>query len=103
MIMALLLGANATQPGAVACLRLAGARVSGRLNLAGAQIAHALWLEDCWFEELVDLLGASTQTLVITGSQVPGIEAASARIGIGRPATTTTLAVYFWPSSAIGV
>lgn len=80
VVMALLLGANATQPGAVACLRLAGARISGRLNLAGAQTAHALWLEDCWFEESVDLLGASTQTLVITGSQVPGIEADSARV-----------------------
>ncbi|MFB6783043.1 MULTISPECIES: oxidoreductase [unclassified Streptomyces] len=80
VITALLLGANTTQPGVVACLRLAGARISGRLNLAGAQIAHALWLEGCWFEESVDLLGASTQTLVISGSQVPGIEAASARI-----------------------
>ncbi|MGE6738537.1 oxidoreductase, partial [Streptomyces sp. NPDC059900] len=68
------------QPGAVACLRLAGARISGHLNLAGAQIAYALWLEDCWFEESVNLLGASTQTLVITGSHVPGIEAYAARI-----------------------
>lgn len=80
VIVALLLGANATQSRVVACLRLAGARISGRLNLAGAQIAHALWLEDCWFEESVDILGASTRTLVITGSQVPGIEADAARI-----------------------
>ncbi|MER5185157.1 oxidoreductase [Streptomyces sp. NPDC002896] len=80
VIVALLLGASTVQPGAVACLRLAGARISGRLNLAGAQVAHGLWLEDCWFEESVDLLGASTQTLVITGSRVPGIEADSARI-----------------------
>ncbi|MGW2939190.1 oxidoreductase [Streptomyces sp. NPDC001156] len=80
VIVALLLGANTTQSGVVACLRLAGARISGHLVLAGAQITHALWLEDCWFEESVDILGASTQTLVITGSQVPGIEADSARI-----------------------
>ncbi|MFJ9562200.1 oxidoreductase [Streptomyces fuscichromogenes] len=80
LIMALLLGANTTRPGAVACLRLAGARMSGRLDLAGARIPHALWLEDCWFEESVDLLGASTQTLVITGSRIPGIEANSARV-----------------------
>ncbi|MET4641126.1 hypothetical protein ABID95_000847 [Streptomyces atratus] len=73
-------GANTALPGAVACLKLAGARISGHLNLAGAQITHALWLEDCWFEESVDLLGASSQTLAITGSQVPGIEADSARI-----------------------
>jgi hypothetical protein len=80
VIVALLLGANTVQSGAVGCLRLAGARISGHLNLAGAQIAHDLWLEDCWFEESVDLLGATTQTLAITGSRVPGIEADSARI-----------------------
>lgn len=80
VIVALLLGANAVQPGTVAGLRLAGARISGRLNLAGAQITYALWLEGCWFEESVDLLGASTQTLVITSSWVPGIEADSARV-----------------------
>ncbi|MGW7568594.1 oxidoreductase [Streptomyces tendae] len=80
VVAALLLGANAAQPGAVAGLRLAGARLTGRLDLAGAQVAHALWLEDCWFEESVDLLGASTRTLVITGSRVPGIEAYAAAV-----------------------
>lgn len=80
VIVALLLGANTVQAGAVACLRLAGARISGQLKLAGAQIAHALWIEGCWFEESVDLLGATTQTLAITDSRVPGIEADSARI-----------------------
>ncbi|RZB17157.1 oxidoreductase [Streptomyces sp. F001] len=80
VIVALLLGANTAQPGAVACLRLAGARISGHLNLAGAQIAHALWLEDCWFAEGVDLSGASAQSIAITGSRVPGVEAGMIRI-----------------------
>ncbi|WP_256974930.1 hypothetical protein [Streptomyces sp. CS159] len=80
VVVALLLGANAAQPGAVAGLRLAGARLTGRLDLAGAEVGHALWLEDCWFEEAVDLLGASTRTLVITGSRIPGVEAYAARI-----------------------
>ncbi|WP_028805728.1 hypothetical protein [Streptomyces sp. 142MFCol3.1] len=80
VIVALLLGANTAQSGAVACLRLAGARISGHLNLAGAQIAHALWLEDCWFEEGVDLSGASTQSIAIVGSRVPGVEAGMTRI-----------------------
>ncbi|MER5522205.1 oxidoreductase [Streptomyces sp. NPDC002763] len=80
VIVALLLGANTARPGAVACLRLAGARITGRLDLAGAQIGQSLWIEDCWFEEPVNLFGASTQTLVITGSRVPGIDAGSARI-----------------------
>ncbi|MFJ8363740.1 oxidoreductase [Streptomyces sp. NPDC093984] len=80
VITALLLGANTAPPGAVACLRLAGARISGHLDLAGAQIAHALWLEDCWFEEGVDLSGASTQSIAIVGSRVPGVEAGLIRI-----------------------
>ncbi|MGW2407057.1 oxidoreductase [Streptomyces sp. NPDC001739] len=80
VIVALLQGANTAQPGAVACLRLAGARISGHVNLAGAHISHALWLEDCWFEEGVDLSGASTQSIAIVGSRVPGVEAGLIRI-----------------------
>ncbi|GHE09481.1 oxidoreductase [Streptomyces alanosinicus] len=80
VIVALLLGANTPQPGAVSSLTLAGARISGRLNLAGAQIAHALRLEDCWFEEGVDLSGASTQSIAIVGSRVPGVEAGLIRV-----------------------
>ncbi|MFC6061794.1 hypothetical protein [Streptomyces ochraceiscleroticus] len=80
VIAALLLGANAAQPGAVASLTLVGARISGRLNLAGAQISHPFWFEDCWFEEGVNLFGAQTQTIAILGSRVPGLEAGSIRI-----------------------
>ncbi|MGW7048790.1 oxidoreductase [Streptomyces avermitilis] len=80
VITALLLGANSAQPGAVACLRLAGARISGHLNLAGAQINYPLWLEDCWLEEALDLYGASTGAISIVGSRVPGLEAGASRI-----------------------
>lgn len=80
VIAALLLGAHNGQPGVVARLRLTGARISGRLDLAGAELTHALWLETCWFDEPVNLLGASTRTLVFTGSRIPGVEADSARV-----------------------
>ncbi|QDY79917.1 oxidoreductase [Streptomyces qinzhouensis] len=80
VIVALLLGANTAQPGAVSCLRLAGARITGPLLLGGAQIAYALSLDGCWFEESLDLAGASTQSLVITGSRLPGLEAGMTRI-----------------------
>ncbi|MEW2134192.1 oxidoreductase [Streptomyces sp. NPDC005435] len=80
VIVALLQGANTTRSSAVACLRLTGARISGQLNLAGAQIAHAFWLEDCWFEESVDLSGASAQSIAIVGSRVPGVEAGMIRV-----------------------
>lgn len=80
VIVALLQGANTAQPSAVACLSVAGAQISGHLNLAGAQIAHALWLGDCWFEAGVDLSGASAQSIAIVGSRVPGVEAGLIRI-----------------------
>ncbi|MER6083925.1 oxidoreductase [Streptomyces sp. NPDC001833] len=80
VIAALMLGAHSGQPGAVPCLRLAGARIVGPLNLAGAQLAYTLWLERCWFEQAVNLLGATTQTLVLRGCRVPGVEAGATRI-----------------------
>ena len=80
VIAALLLGANTGQPGFAACLRLTGARICGRLDLAGAEIGHPLWLEECWFEEGIDLFGASTRTISIARSRVPGLEAGSARV-----------------------
>lgn len=81
VIAALLLGANsAERPGAVASLALAGARIAGRIDLAGARIDHPLWLEDCWFDESVNLFGAETRTVAIMGSRVPRLEAGSTRI-----------------------
>ncbi|MFF4344194.1 oxidoreductase [Kitasatospora sp. NPDC001540] len=80
VIVALLQGANPARTGAVAALGLTGARISGHLDLAGAQIAHALRIEDCWFEEGVDLSGASTRSIALVGSRVPGVEAGLIRI-----------------------
>ncbi|MEU4658497.1 oxidoreductase [Streptomyces sp. NPDC023723] len=80
VLAALLLGAHSGQPGTVPALRLAGARISGPLDLAGAQLAYALWLAECWFEESVDLSGASAQSIAITGSAVPGVEAGLIRV-----------------------
>ncbi|WP_128428670.1 oxidoreductase [Streptomyces cyaneus] len=80
VIAALLLGANSGEAGAVARLRLTGARVTGPLDLAGAQIGHALWVAGCWFDERIDLYGASTQSISIVGSRVPGLEAGTSRI-----------------------
>ncbi|MFF8379335.1 oxidoreductase [Streptomyces sp. NPDC015661] len=80
VITALLQGASAARTGAVASLRLAGARITGHLDLAGAQIDHAFRLDDCWFEEGVELTGASTHSIAIVGSRVPGLEAGLIRI-----------------------
>jgi hypothetical protein len=80
VVTALARGANAAPPGAVTALRVVGARITGRLDLAGAEIGHTLWFEDCWFEEGPSFYGAATRTIGILGSQVPGIDATMARI-----------------------
>ncbi|WP_251053235.1 MULTISPECIES: hypothetical protein [unclassified Streptomyces] len=82
VVAALLLGANDEErSGAVAALRLVGARVSGRLDLSGAEISHTLSLEGCRLDEPVRLYGATTRTIVIADSWVPGVDAELARIG----------------------
>lgn len=80
VVAALLLGAQTPQPGAVAAVRLAGARITGRLDLAGAQVEHLVWLESCWLTEEVSLYGTATRTIGITGSRMRGLTGNMARI-----------------------
>ncbi|MDH6221812.1 oxidoreductase [Streptomyces pseudovenezuelae] len=80
VVTALARGAHAAPPGAVTALRVVGARITGRFDLAGAEIGHMLWFEDCWFEESPSFYGAATRTVGIVGSQVPGMDATLARI-----------------------
>jgi hypothetical protein len=80
VVAALLLGANDDRSGGVAALRLAGARITGRLDLSGAEIRHTFSLEGCRLDETVRLHGATTRTIEITDSWVPGIDAELARI-----------------------
>ncbi|WP_030545833.1 hypothetical protein [Streptomyces albus] len=81
VVAALLLGANGDRAGAVAALRLTGARVTGRLDLSGAEVGHTVSLKDCRLDEAVSLRGATTRTFEITDSRLPGIDAELARIG----------------------
>lgn len=80
VLVALLLGGSAGPSGAVASLRLVGARITGRLDLDGAEVGHVLWLEHCRLEETVSLYGASTRTIGIQDSWVPGVRAGLARV-----------------------
>ncbi|WP_237525531.1 hypothetical protein [Streptomyces sp. SID4985] len=75
VVSALLLGVNPPDAGSVASLRLAGARITGRIDLAGAEIGHVLWLKGCLLEHPVSFYGASTRTIRITDSRVPGVDA----------------------------
>ncbi|WKX71117.1 oxidoreductase [Streptomyces sp. XD-27] len=80
VIAALLLGANAAPAGAVASLRLAGARITGGLDLSGAEINHTLWLKWCRLEEKASFYGASTRTIRIVDSRLPGFNGGLVRV-----------------------
>jgi len=80
VVAALLLGGNPGQPGSRAALRLAGARISGKLDLDGAEIGHAMWFEGCCFEQGVRLYGAATRTIDIKRSRLPGLNLTMARV-----------------------
>ncbi|WP_327308327.1 hypothetical protein [Streptomyces sp. NBC_01298] len=80
VIAVLLSGANAAQPGATPGLKLAGARISGFLDLSDLELGQALRIEACWFEEAPKLDGASTRTIRVTDSRLPGLHAALVRV-----------------------
>ncbi|MGF0166298.1 oxidoreductase [Streptomyces koyangensis] len=80
VVAALLLGGGPARPGGVAALRLAGARITGPLDLAGAEISHLLELTECHLEGAVSLHAASTRSVRITGSRLPGVDAGLAHV-----------------------
>jgi hypothetical protein len=73
VIRAILLGACEPEPGAVAALRVAGARLSGQLDLAHAQVRYPVHLTKCSFEAPPDVRWAATAYLDFSGSHLPGL------------------------------
>ncbi|TVZ06486.1 hypothetical protein EAS64_03440 [Trebonia kvetii] len=80
VIRALLLGAGEAEPGQVPAVRLRGARITGRLDLMGATVAHALVCDYCRFTEMIRLVDSSAGTVRIHGSLLPGLNAARMRL-----------------------
>lgn len=80
VIAELLLGAREPAPGHVAALRLAGARITGRLQLSGGRVDAMLRLARCRLDEPLHLTEAETRRLRITDSVLPGVEAAGLRV-----------------------
>jgi hypothetical protein len=56
-------------------LRLAGARIAGRLDLEAAHLACPVLLLDCWFEESVALSEATVPALRLPGCHLPALDA----------------------------
>ena len=75
VIRAILLGACEPEPGAVAALRIVGARISGCLDLVHAEVRFPVHLEHCWFEAPPDLRWAATRYLDLNRSHLPGLMA----------------------------
>ncbi|MEV4216647.1 hypothetical protein [Nonomuraea sp. NPDC049725] len=80
LIVALLLAAVEPDPGRVAILRLAGARVIGDLSLAYAEVRAPLLLRECSFDKPICLDEATVRSVNLTGSTIPRLEADNARI-----------------------
>src|SRR5262245_45454815 len=55
-------------------LRLAGARITGRLDLEAATLTRPLHLEDCFFEQQITLNDADAITIRLTGCHLPGLD-----------------------------
>jgi hypothetical protein len=61
-------------------LRIMGARITGPLELGGAEIAKTLWLEECYIEETPDLTDARARTLRILRCYLPGLKASNLKV-----------------------
>lgn len=78
-ISALLRGAADVEPGRTPALRLLGARIPGRLDLSFANISAPIFLEDCWLEQPPELTEATTRSIWLLRSWLPGFNGDFAR------------------------
>ena len=80
VIAALLLGAREAEADRVPAMRLWGARITGQLDLAFAEVRHAILLRDCVFDEEPRLYGASTRLVNLSQSRLPGLQLSDAHV-----------------------
>lgn len=80
VIAALLLGACTAAPGAVAAVRLVGARITGPLRIDHGQVSSLLLLQKCRFEGPIDLDGATTESIDLRGSRLTTLSAYGAQV-----------------------
>ncbi|MFC4536159.1 hypothetical protein [Sphaerisporangium dianthi] len=80
LVTALLLGARPAKPGQVAGLRLAGARITGMLDLSDATITSKLHLLNCHLPGTVSLTDATTKGMRFRGCDIHRIRAARATV-----------------------
>jgi hypothetical protein len=76
----LLLRTDGMSQGSIPVLRIAGARITGSLELGSAEIVKSLWLEECYIEETPDLTDARIRSLRILRSYLPGLKATNLKV-----------------------
>ena len=87
VLRALLLDGPA-ESGEVAALKVAGARITGVLDLRYATVDSVVRLSHCRFDDVPDLSGAQLKYLNLTGSRLPGLASARVRVDGGLRLTT---------------
>jgi hypothetical protein len=80
VVAALLLGAVEPTPGCVAGIRLAGAVVTGIVNVEDGMIACPVVMRHCVFDEGLTFATAKTRTVDLSGSELLGLDASGAVI-----------------------
>lgn len=75
-----LLLSSPAESGEIPALRLSGVTVTGRLDLAYAEMPHQVRLTDCDFDEPLDLSEARIRQLDLRGSRLPSLTATGLRI-----------------------
>ncbi|MFD9890772.1 hypothetical protein ACFWY9_15610 [Amycolatopsis sp. NPDC059027] len=68
------------EDGVVPALRVAGARISGKLDLAGADVPCPVRFHACHFDQLLDVEAARTRQLDLNASVLPGLRGARVRM-----------------------
>ncbi|MFD7709738.1 membrane-associated oxidoreductase [Streptomyces sp. NPDC059786] len=69
------------EDGEIAALKLAGARITGVLDLRYATVDAAVRLSHCLFDDVPELYGAQLRQLNLSASVLPGLTAATVRVG----------------------
>ncbi|MFD5013783.1 oxidoreductase [Streptomyces chartreusis] len=72
----LLLSGPSALPGRAAALKIAGARITGPLDLSNSQIDVPVEVRGCRFEAPVQLVDCQMRTVIFDGCAIPALEAA---------------------------
>jgi hypothetical protein len=75
VVAALLIGACPLRPGRIAAVRIAGARITGALDISGGDVGVALWLEGCRLDQEAILREAECKSIDLQGCELNGFDA----------------------------